>query len=83
METDAKPKKKREPANAIQAVLNELERRIGSEVRVNTGRVVTQGTLLRILKGRYVSHIEVKSFATGRLSLHPINYSTISYGELP
>lgn len=70
---------KKPPANAMQAVLNELEKRIGTRIRVGTNRCVTEGELIRILKGRYVSHIEVKSEASGRFSLHPINYSVISY----
>lgn len=77
-ETEIK-KKKREPANAIQAVLNVLDSRVGTKIRVQTGKVFTHGTLKRVLKGRYVSFVEVESDASGRLSLHPINYSVVSY----
>jgi hypothetical protein len=70
---------KKKPANAIQSVLNILEKKIGTKIKVGTGRFVTDGELTQILKGRYVSFIEVRSATSGKLSLHCINYSVISY----
>ena len=73
--------KKKAPANAIQATLNVLERKINTTIRVQTGKIYTVGVLKGILKGRYVSFIEVRSDQTQRISIHPINYSVISYEE--
>lgn len=75
-------KEKKPPANAIQSLLNELEKHINTEIKVGTGRFVTTGILTRIMKGRYVSFIEVRSLTSSRLSVHPINYSVISYEEV-
>lgn len=76
-------KEKKPPANAIQAMLNKIEKHMGQQIKVGTGRFVTTGTLLSVLKGRYVSFIEVKSETSGKISTHPINYSVISYMEEP
>jgi hypothetical protein len=76
---------KKKPANSNQALIDRLEELMLAKVpiKIVTGRAYTEGLIMRIMKGRYKTFIEVSSLRDkNRSSIHPVDISTINFQKI-